>query len=618
MRPVECENLRITYRKGKTVAVDGLSFTVDSGDIYIFIGPDGAGKSSTFKAVCGVLRYDSGKLLTFGVDPNDDRAFEPVKEKISFMPQGLGQNLYKRLSVEENVNFFADLYGIYGEERERRKELLLKTTGLWEFRDRPAGKLSGGMMQKLSLCCILIHKPELIVLDEPTTGVDPVSRREIWRLLYSFNREGQTVLLSTSYMDEAERGTELLLMKSGKSIVSGSYDEVVSTTSPVFVVTGKEIYRVYRELWKITNTPRLKGDTVRVVVPRSKLSDFRALQERLGFSAEPVDPELEDLFVERVGLRRVELPPLFKPAVSVPEEAVVVDRVVKKFGSFTAVNGVSFRVKRGEIFGLLGPNGAGKTTLIKTILGLYRPTSGRILVAGKPVGRDVKKLIGYTSQKFSLYHDLTVFENLIYWGNVYGVPRDAVKSTVSQVAPIFELDRFLNRLVSELPLGIKQRVALLSALLHSPPILFLDEPTSGVDPVERDVFWQVIRELSKEFGVTVLVTTHYMDEAEYCDRVLLMNRGKAVALGAPRQLKEELRETLGDAYLIYTDSPFETEEFLRERGFKTALFGRKVKVYSKEPVTESLLRELGVPFRALKPSRITMEDVFVFRVLENV
>ena len=618
MKPVECENLRITYRKGKTVAVDNLSFTANSKDIFIFIGPDGAGKSSTFKAVCGVLTYDSGKLLTFGVDPNDEKSFESVKKRISFMPQGLGQNLYKRLSVEENVDFFADLYGVTGKERERRKELLLKTTGLWEFRDRPAGKLSGGMMQKLSLCCILIHSPELLVLDEPTTGVDPVSRREIWRLLYSFNREGQTVLLSTSYMDEAERGTELLLMKSGKAIVSGSYDEVVSTTSSVFVVTGKEIYRVYRELWKITNTPRLKGDSVRVVVPESKLSDFRALQKRLGFSAEPVDPELEDLFVERVGLRRVELPSLFRPAVSVPEEAVVVDRVVKKFGSFTAVNGVSFRIKRGEIFGLLGPNGAGKTTLIKTILGLYKPTSGRILVAGKPVGRDVKKLIGYTSQKFSLYHDLTVFENLIYWGNVYGVSRDAVKSTVSQVAPIFELDPFLNRLVAELPLGIKQRVALLSALLHSPPILFLDEPTSGVDPVERDVFWQVIRELSKEFGVTVLVTTHYMDEAEYCDRVLLMNRGKAVAMGAPRHLKEELRETLGDAYLIYTDSPFETEEFLKERGFKTALFGRKVKVYSKEPVTESLLRELGVPFRALKPSRITMEDVFVFRVLENV
>ena len=614
MKPVESENLRITYRKGKTVAVDGLSFSVDRGDIFVFIGPDGAGKSSTFKAVCGVLSYDSGRLLTFGVDPNNERAFEPVKEKISFMPQGLGQNLYKRLSVEENVNFFADLYGVDKEEREKRKELLLKTTGLWEFRDRPAGKLSGGMMQKLSLCCILIHRPELLVLDEPTTGVDPVSRREIWRLLYSFNREGQTVLLSTSYMDEAERGTELLLMKSGKAVVSGAYEEVVRMDAEVFLITSGNLFTVYEELWKITNTHRLKGDTIRVVVDREKRKEFEELRRKLGFSATPVEPDLEDVFVRKVGLRRVELPPAFKPRSAVPEDAVVVEKVVKKFGSFTAVDGVSFSVKRGEIFGLLGPNGAGKTTLIKTILGLYRPTSGRVLVAGKPVNREVKKLIGYMSQKFSLYQDLTVLENLIYWGSVYGIPPSRVKSLVSEVSSVFELDRFLSRRVSELPLGIKQRVALLSALVHAPPLLFLDEPTSGVDPVERDIFWQLIRGLSTKFGITVLVTTHYMDESEYCDRVLLMNRGRAVAIDSPRNLKEAFRSSYGDAYLVYTATPFETEEKLRSLGFKTTLFGRKVKVYSKEPITDEYLKRLGVQCVAVKPAQITMEDVFVYRV----
>lgn len=618
MRVVECENLRITYRKGKAVAVDGLSFSVKERDIFVFIGPDGAGKSSTFKAVSGVLSYDSGKLLTFGVDPNDERSFEPVKEKLSFMPQGLGQNLYKKLSVEENVDFFADLYGVEGEEKEKRKDLLLKTTGLWEFRNRPAGKLSGGMMQKLSLCCILIHKPELLVLDEPTTGVDPVSRREIWRLLYSFNREGQTVLISTSYMDEAERGTELLLMKRGKSVVQGNYDEVVNTESKVFLITSENLDGVYEELWRITNTPRLKGNKIRVVIGSEKLSEFRELQKKLNFSSEETEPNLEDVFVEKVGLRRVKLPEVFKPNFPFPESAVVVEKVVKKFGSFTAVNNVSFTVKRGEIFGLLGPNGAGKTTLIKTILGLYRPTSGKILVAGKPVGKEVKKIIGYTSQKFSLYEDLTVIENLVYWGNVYGVPPSKVKAIVSEVSSAFELEEFLNRLVSELPLGIKQRVALLSALLHSPPILFLDEPTSGVDPVERDVFWQVIRELSKKFGVTVLVTTHYMDEAEYCDRILLMNRGVAVALGSPENLKRELSEVLGAPYLIYTDFPFETEEKLKNLGFKTSLFGRKVKVFSKTPLTESYLKNLGVSFKLIKPSSVTMEDVFVFKVLGDV
>jgi len=618
MRVVECENLKITYKKGKTVAVDGLSFSVKGSDIFIFIGPDGAGKSSTFKAVSGVLSYDSGKLLTFGVDPNDYRAFEPVKERLSFMPQGLGQNLYKRLSVEENVDFFADLYGVEGKEKERRKEFLLKTTGLWEFRDRPAGKLSGGMMQKLSLCCILIHKPELLVLDEPTTGVDPVSRREIWRLLYSFNREGQTVLVSTSYMDEAERGTELLLMNRGKSVVQGSYDEVVNTESKVFLITSENLDEVYEELWRLTDTPRLKGNRIRVVIGREKLSDFMELQRRLNFTVEETEPNLEDLFVEKVGLRRVKLPNVFRPELSVPDDAVVVENVVKKFGNFTAVNNVSFTVKKGEIFGLLGPNGAGKTTLIKTILGLYRPTSGKILVAGKPVGKEVKRLIGYTSQKFSLYEDLTVMENLIYWGNVYGVPPSTVKSLVSQVSHSFELDEFLNRLVSELPLGIKQRVALLSALLHSPPILFLDEPTSGVDPVERDVFWQVIRELSKKFGVTVLVTTHYMDEAEYCDRILLMNRGVAVALGSPEELKRTVSKKLGAPYLVYTDSPFEAEEKLKSAGFKTSLLGRKVKVFSKVPITENSIRSLGVSVSRVKRSSVTMEDVFVFKVLGDV
>ncbi len=618
MKPVECKNLRITYDRGKTVAVGDLSFSVNEGDIFVFIGPDGAGKSSTFKAVCGVLSYDSGELRTFGVDPNDERMFEPVKDRISFMPQGLGQNLYRKLSVEENVDFFASLYGVKGEERERRKKLLLETTGLWEFRDRPAGKLSGGMMQKLSLCCILIHQPELVVLDEPTTGVDPVSRREIWRLLYSFNQEGETILLSTSYLDEAERGTRLLLMKDGRSLAQGSYEEVVKSEFEVFLVTAEDVYAVYKKLWSVTNTPRLKGGAVRVAVSKDKLSDFWKLQKELSFSVLPVDPDLEDLFVDRVRLRRVELPEVFRPGVSIPDDAVVVDSVVKKFGDFTAVDNVSFTVKKGEIFGLLGPNGAGKTTLIKTILGLYKQTHGQVLVAGKPVRKETKRIIGYMSQRFSLYYDLTVFENLIYWGSVYGLSGNQVKSVVSRVSSVFGLQEFLNKKVLELPLGIRQRVALLSALLHSPPILFLDEPTSGVDPVERDVFWQVIRELSRKFGVTVLVTTHYMDEAEYCDRLLLMNRGKAVAIGSPYQLKKELEEKLGKAYLVYTDNPFETEDKLNKLGFQTTLFGRRVKVYSKLPLNEDYLKQRGVSFSRIKPSWITMEDVFVSKVLNDV
>ena len=615
MSIVECENLRITY--GRKVAVDDLTFSVEKGDVFVFIGPDGAGKSSVFKAVCGVLTYDGGRLKVFGADPNVEREFSGVRNRISFMPQGLGHNLYKKLSVEENLNFFADLYGIPRKEREERKELLLKLTGLWEFREREAGKLSGGMMQKLSLCCILIHMPELLVLDEPTTGVDPVSRREIWRFLYRFNREGNTILVSTSYLDEAERGTELLFMNGGKALACGSYDEVVRTKGKVFVGRGEGIYEAYRELFKHFNTVRLKGKELRLVVPPDKTELLLRISEEFGVEFSEVKPNLEDLFIEKVGLKRVSLPSFLKPEISLPEEVLVVKGVSKRFDGFTAVDGVSFTVKRGEIFGLLGPNGAGKTTLIKTILGLYQPSEGEILIAGRR-SSDFKKFIGYMSQKFSLYSDLTVMENLTFWGSVYGLKLKVIRERVNEFSPLLGIDRYLHSITGSLPLGIKQRVSLLSALLHSPALLFLDEPTSGVDPAERDTFWQIIRELSVNFGVTTLVTTHYMDEAEYCDRLLLMNRGKAVAVGSPDDLKLQIEREFGRPYLLYTKYPFEVEEKLRLLGFKAFLFGRKVKVYLKEKPKINEFKRLNLSVDRIEPSSVTMEDVFVFRVGDGV
>jgi ABC-type multidrug transport system ATPase subunit len=618
MKVVECENLKVEYNRGRVVAVKDLSFSVKKGDIFVFIGPDGAGKSSVFKSVCGVLRYNGGRVRTFGVDPNNEREFSKVRNKLSFMPQGLGQNLYKRLSVEENVDFFASLYGIPKEERERRKELLLKITNLWEFRNREAGKLSGGMMQKLSLVCILIHMPELLVLDEPTTGVDPLSRRDIWKFLYRFNEGGNTVLASTSYLDEAERGTELLFMKDGSALISGKYEEVVKTKGKVFIGRGGKLYEAYEELYKYTNTVRLKGKNLRFLLSEEQKNVLSDISKKYGVEFKEVKPELEDLFVEKVGLKRVHIPETFKPKVSVPEDAIVVKGVVKKFGEFTAVDRVSFTVKRGEIFGLLGPNGAGKTTLIKTILGIYPPTEGEISVAGRKIDKNTKKIIGYMSQKFSLYSDLTVLENLIYWGNVYGVEPENVRKIVRETAPFLGIEKYLNTITSSLPLGIKQRVALLSALLHSPTVLFLDEPTSGVDPAERDVFWQVIRELSVKFGVTVLITTHYMDETEYCDRVLLMNRGRAVALGSPEELKKEVEEKLGKPYLLYVENPFSAEEKLRSLGFKTVPFGRKVKIFTKKSSGLELLQSKGVNIKKIEPSTVSMEDVFVFKVKNEV
>ncbi|WP_457754991.1 ATP-binding cassette domain-containing protein [Thermovibrio ammonificans] len=610
MNVVEARELYITYRKGRVVAVNGLSFAVPKGAVFIFIGPDGAGKSSTLKAVAGVLTYNGGSLRTFGVDPNNDRAFSRIRERLSFMPQGLGHNLYKRLSVLENLRLFAELYGLSKKEREERIELLLKVTGLEPFKGRLAGHLSGGMMQKLSLACVLLHRPELLILDEPTTGVDPISRREIWRLLYRYNRDGMTILLSTSYLDEAERGTALLLMNRGEAVVSGEPERVVKTRYPVFEARGPDVEKAYSVVWSFSNNPRLKRGRLRFTAPKERVEEgLRGLNVEL----REVEPTLEDLFVEKVGLKRVEIPDDFKPSAEIPEEAVVVDSVVKKFGSFTAVKGVSFTVKRGEIFGLLGPNGAGKTTLIKTILGLYRPNAGRIVVAGSSEPSKIKRLVGYTSQKFSLYSDLTVFENLVYWGNAYGLAPKVVKALVEKTASYFGLDNYLGELVENLPLGVKQRVSLLSALLHSPSVLFLDEPTSGVDPAERDAFWQAIRLLSRRFGVTAIVTTHYMDEAEYCDRVALMSRGELVALGSPEELEQEVERELGKPFLLSCKDPFEAEERLVAAGYRATLYGRKVKFFSAEEITPEKIRSLGIEPYSLKPSAVTMEDVFVFK-----
>ena len=608
---VESKNLEVSYKKGKIKAVKGLSFKVGKGEVFIFIGPDGAGKSSTLKATCGVVNYSGGRLRVFGKDPKEEKEFNKVREKISFMPQGLGRNLYKKLSVEENIDFFASLYGVEGKERERRKELLLKATGLWQFKERQAGKLSGGMMQKLGICCALIHKPQLLVLDEPTTGVDPLSRRELWKLIYGYVKEGITVMVATSYLDEAERGSRVLLMKDGKGLAQGEPEKVARTKKPVLVITGKDYLKAYEKLWEISNSVRIRGKKVKVVEDREKVEEvLKGLQVKI----EETEAEIEDFFIEKVGLKKVELPQSFKSKVEVPEEAVIVDKVVKAFGDFKAVKGVSFKVKRGEIFGILGPNGAGKTTLIKTILGLYKPTEGQLVVAGKRKRNEIKEIIGYMSQRFSLYEDLTVKENLNLWGTLYGVSLKEIKEKVEETAPVLGLKEYEEKLVRELPLGIKQRVSLLSALLHSPAILFLDEPTSGVDPAEREIFWQVIRELSRKFGTTVLTTTHYLDEAEYCDRLLLMNRGEVIALGNPQELKEKVKGEVGKVYLIYTPSPFETIERLKELGLIAFMYGRKVKVFLKEGEVEQILKKAGIKEFKVKEGEITMEDVFIYEV----
>ncbi|SNR66586.1 ATP-binding cassette domain-containing protein [Desulfurobacterium atlanticum] len=608
MKVVSVENLRKTYNRGKVVAVDGISFSVNREEIYIFVGPDGAGKSSTLKVVAGVLYYDDGKVELFGQDIKSDRVVEKLKDKIAFMPQGLGLNLYHTLSVEENIDFFANLHDVPVDVREKRKKLLLEATGLLPFKDREAGKLSGGMMQKLGICCSLIHTPELIILDEPTTGVDPVSRRELWKLIYRFvKEEGITALISTSYLDEAERSTTLSIMKSGKLILTSSPEALLEEKIDVYEAEGKDVEKAYEIAWKYFRIPRLKGKVLRFV------ADDISPVKNFSLSVKKVEPSVEDLFLLKTGLKRVKLEPFFKIDLDIPEDAIVVKNVVKKFGDFTAVDSVSFTVKRGEIFGLLGPNGAGKTTLIKMMTGLYNPTSGECFIAGFK-GEKIKRVIGYMSQKFSLYNDLTVYENMVLWGKIYNVHGDVLKDRIEEALRVVDLEKYRDYIVESLPLGIKQRLALMCAVIHGPAVLFLDEPTSGVDPAERDAFWQIIRFLVREIGVTVIVTTHYMDEAEYCDRILLMNRGRAIAFGTPSFLKNETLKKIGRIYEIKTENPFADVDRLLKSGFNAVLYGRKIRIYSKDELSPAVLEKAGVKIISFRKGDVTMEDVFVYAV----
>ncbi len=608
MKVVSVENLKKTYNRGKVVAVDGISFSVDREEIYIFVGPDGAGKSSTLKVVAGVLCYDDGKVKLFGQDIRSDRVVEKLKDKIAFMPQGLGLNLYHTLSIEENINFFADLHDVPYDVRERRKKLLLEATGLLPFKDRDAGKLSGGMMQKLGICCSLIHTPELIILDEPTTGVDPVSRRELWKLIYRFvKEEGITALISTSYLDEAERSTTLSIMKSGKLIVTSSPEFLLEKKIDVYEAEGEDVEKAYDIAWGCFKIPRLKGKVLRFV------ADDISPVSNLSLSVKKVEPSVEDVFLLNTGLKRVKLEPFFKISFDIPDEAIVAKNVVKNFGNFTAVDNVSFTVKKGEIFGLLGPNGAGKTTLIKMMTGLYNPTSGECFIAGFK-GEKIKQVIGYMSQKFSLYSDLTVYENMVLWGKIYNVHGAILKSRIKEALRMVDLEKYRNSVVESLPLGIKQRLALMCAVIHGPAVLFLDEPTSGVDPAERDAFWQIIRFLAREISVTVIVTTHYMDEAEYCDRILLMNRGRTIAFGTPSSLKSETLKKIGMIYEVKTENPFSDVDKLTKKGFNAVLYGRKIRIYSKGILSPSEIEKIGVKVFSFKEGDVSMEDVFVFAV----
>lgn len=541
------------FRSGaRTVqALNDVSARVRHGQITGLIGPDGAGKTTLMRLVAGLLRPDRGRIEVLGMDVA--RQSLAIQSALGYMPQRFG--LYEDLSVQENLDLYADLQGVLREERPARYQQLLHMTGLGPFLQRLAGRLSGGMKQKLGLACTLVRAPRLLLLDEPTVGVDPVSRRELWAIVARLvQQEGMSVLLSTAYLDEAERCQEVLLMHEGRILdhgPPGDFSRRMQGRS--FAVTSAHLG--HRALHMALSTVPgvldtvIQGDSVRVVTmePEFPQSDW---MPGSALSVQPVPPRFEDCFVallrDRQGVKGGWQPPrreVGDELRSGTDEVIVVDGLTRRFGAFTAVRDIHFKVRRGEIFGLLGANGAGKSTTFRMLCGLLPPSAGRLSVAGEDLrvaAAAARARIGYVAQKFSLYADLSVEQNLQFFCRSYGLRGERRRARIRWALEEFELEPFADQTSNDLPLGFKRRLALAVALMHEPEILFLDEPTSGVDPLARREFWRRISGLAAA-GVTVLVTTHFMEEAEYCDRLIVMAQGTILAMGTPAEMKAPFR-----------------------------------------------------------------------------
>ena len=622
-------------RYKKHVAVNGVDLTIMKGEIYGLIGPDGSGKSSVMKAIAGVLTYDSGSVEVFGTVVDSERAAERVKERIGFLPQGLGLNLYPDLSVEENIDFFARIRLVSEHDLAERKTRLLAMTRLDKFRDRAMKHLSGGMKQKLGLICTLIHEPEFAILDEPTTGVDPVSRRDFWAILAELiHTKGMTALVSTAYMDEAARFHHLSFLSHGKVLAAGTPAQVqVLIPGTILSFEATPQLEALARLRSRYNQVETLGSRLHVFTDEiGRVEAMKDLEVSLGdIQPEQVrvdEPELEDVFValllrEATG-QSPALPSSAVREVKNSKLAIEARDLVRDFGSFRAVDRVSFQVRPGEIFGLLGANGAGKTTVIKMLNGIMPPTGGEGWVAGadmKSAGNTIKERIGYMSQAFSLYLDLTVNENIRLFAGIYGLDREATKERLAWIVSMAGLKGYESSLTGRLPMGVRQRLALGCALVHRPPVLFLDEPTSGVDPLGRRHFWDILSRLAREEEVAILITTHYMSEAEHCDHLALMYAGRIVAEGSPAAMKEQVEHEAGHLLEVTTDQPGDALQRLAQAGFVgAALFGTKIHLLSKDPSQEEIrLREAlsstAVHVQAVAVRPLTLEDVFVHRVM---
>ena len=547
-------------------ALQGINMQIKTGQLTALVGPDGAGKTTFLRLIAGLYKPTAGSLEVLGMDVAKDP--QSVQDRISYMPQKFG--LYEDLSIQENLDLYADLHGVPMDVRKERFARLLKITDLARFTERPAGKLSGGMKQKLGLACTLVRSPELLLLDEPSVGVDPLSRRDLWSIIEQLVREENlSVILSTAYMDEAERCHEVYVMLDGQVLKQGTPDELTAQAqaqtwqvkpSPDMKARVLQAHLLDNQHYIADAVP--KGDVVRFIT-RTESPSLPADLLPKGVVAEPRAAELEDAFmlllheakhIQKTVLAQENLaldpsitliensdPPQVKTEQNVKQQlekpVIVVKDLVRTFGDFTAVASTSFDVSRGEIFGLLGPNGAGKTTTFRMLCGLLPASSGMLEVAGmnlRTARAQARAKIGYVSQKFALYGNLSVLDNLKFFGGAYGLSGKQLKQQIDKALLQFELKPYAKS--GDLPNGFKQRLSMAAALLHQPEIVFLDEPTSGIDPLARRSFWYTIGELANQ-GMTIIVTTHFMEEAEYCDRIAIQDAGKLLAIGTPQQIR---------------------------------------------------------------------------------
>lgn len=531
------------------IALQGLNMQIQAGQMTALVGPDGAGKTTLLRLIAGLYQPTSGSLEVLGIDVAQHP--QAIQNRISYMPQRFG--LYEDLSIQENLDLYADLHAVPQDVRQERFARLLKITDLAKFTTRLAGQLSGGMKQKLGLACTLVRSPELLLLDEPSVGVDPLSRRDLWLIIEQLvKEENLSVIISTAYMDEAERCAEVYVMYEGQVLQQGTPQQLSEQVrgltwqvQPPKNIKARTLQAQLLDEYQYITDAVPKGDTVRFIT-RPDCPQFPLEKLPQGAEVQARQPELEDALMwflhqaQQQSGEKTKQKAVQSIANATPESSevmIVVKDLVRKFGDFTAVASTSFEVKRGEIFGLLGPNGAGKTTTFRMLCGLLPASSGVLEVAGmnlRTARAEARAKIGYVSQKFALYGNLTVLDNLKFFGGAYGLSGKKLSQQIEQALQQFELKPHAKS--GDLPNGFKQRLSMAAALLHRPDIVFLDEPTSGIDPLARRAFWYTIGELANQ-GITIIITTHFMEEAEYCDRIAIQDAGKMLALGSPKQVR---------------------------------------------------------------------------------